>query len=276
LILQAIAVMNALAGNACLLAFISAGLSAQTIPLKSRGPLMLIDVRLNGEGPFHMILDTGASSCSVTPEVAARLRLQTTRRVSDITVTGQRMVPVTQSVELEIGGRVAGKVEFLVQSMETIDATGLGIDGVVGQSFLSRYDYLIDYRAREFTLDPEEPGQGKRIRFSTAWRRILIPAMDPAEGSLRLVLDSGASNLFLWRRSEPSSRSTTLIGLNGRRSAGLLRLPVLVVGDQVIQKVDAVVTPSPDTRKAEDGLLPAGFFQSVYVNNSQSFVKLRR
>ena len=237
---------------------------------------MIAEVRLNGQGPFRMIVDTGASSCSVTPRVARRLRLEAQYRIEDITPAGNRVIPGTRSVSVNLGGKTANNIEFIWQEMEGLGATGFDLDGVIGQSFLERYDYLLDYGARELTLDSDEPEGGKPIRFWLASRRMLLPVMDPSDRMLRLVLDSGASNVFLWRDSGKGAFATTLIGLNGRRNAGLLHMPVLVVGDQLLQKIQAVVAPSLEVQKSEDGLLPAGFFRSVYVSNSQRIVKLKR
>jgi hypothetical protein len=102
--------------------------------------------------------------------------------------------------------------------------------------------------------------------------------MNPAEGSMRLVLDSAASNILLWRGGDDQVRGMTasLVAMNGRRAVNLIRMPLLVVGDQVLQRLDAVVAPSTDEGREEDGLLPAGLFRSIYVSNSEAYVKLRQ
>ena len=38
--------------------------------------LVLKDVYLNGQGPFRMMIDTGAASCLVRPAIARRLGLR--------------------------------------------------------------------------------------------------------------------------------------------------------------------------------------------------------
>ena len=47
----------------------------QVVPIAVRGPVAVVSVRLNGQGPFRMIIDTGASSCSIAPRVAGLLQL---------------------------------------------------------------------------------------------------------------------------------------------------------------------------------------------------------
>jgi len=229
-----------------------------------------------------MIVDTGASSCSVFPRAAGALQLSAEYRVLDVTPAGKRLIPGSRSLEVELGPRIAKNVEFLWQESRGLAEAGLEVDGVIGQSFLSRFDYLLDYKSRQLVLDSvEEPltgTPGKRIKFTRVAGRMLLPAMNPAEGSMRLILDSAASNVFLWRAGDRQVPGTpaSLIAMNGRRAVSLVHMPLLVVGDQVLQRLDAVVAPSPDEERQEDGLLPAALFRSIYVSNSEAFVKLRR
>lgn len=252
-------------------------LPGQVVPIAMHGSVAVASVHLNGQGPFRMIVDTGASSCSVSPKVAGLLQLSAEYRVLDVTPAGQRLIPGSKSVEVAIGTRAAQNVEFLWQESRGLTEAGLEVDGVLGQSFLSRFDYLLDYKSRQLVLD-SGAAPGKRVRFTRVAGRMLLPAMNPAEGSMRLILDSAASNLFLWRvrdRQVPATPAS-LIAMNGHRAVSLLHMPLLVVGDQVFQRLDAVVAPAPDEDRQEDGLLPAGLFRSIYVNNSESYVKLRR
>ena len=95
---------------------------------------------------------------------------------------------------------------------------------------------------------------------------------------MRLVLDSAASNVYLWQsgHEQPFERSATLFAMNGRRTVNLRQMQVLVVGDQIFHMLDAVMTPRPKEERVDDGLLPASLFRSVYVNNSESYVRLQR
>lgn len=227
----------------------------QVVPIAVRGPVAVVSVRLNGQGPFRMIIDTGASSCSIAPRVAGLLQLSAEYRVLDVTPAGKRLIPGSRSVE---------------------------VDGVLGQSLLSRFDYLLDYKSGQLALDSVERQSaarpGKQIKFARVAGRMLLPAMNPAEGSMRLILDSAASNVLLWRAGDYQALGTTasLIAMNGRRAVNLIHMPMLVIGDQVLQRLDAVVAPSTDVDRQEDGLLPAGLFRSIYVSNSETYVKLRR
>jgi hypothetical protein len=260
--------------------FLMAGsLAGQVVPLTLHGPVVVVSVQLNGQGPFRMIVDTGASSCSVVPRVANLLRLKAEYRVLDVTPSEQRWIPGSRSVEVNLGARTTKNVEFLWQESRGFAEAGLDEDGVLGQNLLSGFDYLLDYKSRQLVPDSPEPhAAGKRIKFSRAAGRMLLPAMNPSDGSMRLILDSAASNVFLWRTGggQGLDRAATLVSMNGHRGVNLYLMPVLVVGDQVLQRLEAVVAPYPDQDRLEDGLLPTVLFQSIYVSNSEAWVKLRR
>jgi hypothetical protein len=257
-------------------------LPGQVVPVAVHGPLTVVSVHLNGQGPFRMIIDTGASSCSIAPRVASLLRLSAEYRVLDVTPNGKRLTPGIRSVEVELGTRVAQNVAFLLQESRGLTGAGVEVDGVLGQSLLSRFDYLLDYKSGQLVLDsPEQQSAGtpgKQIKFARVSGRMLLTAMNPAEGYMRLILDSAASNVFLWRGGDNQVRGMTasLIAMNGRRAVNLIRMPLLVVGDQALQRLDVVVAPSQDEGREEDGLLPAGLFRSIYVSNSETYVKLRQ
>jgi hypothetical protein len=118
------------------LVFLLAGsLAGQVVPLTVHGAVVVANVRLNGQGPFRMIVDTGASSCSVVPRVASLLQLRAEYRVLDVTSVDKRWIPGGKSLEVSLGTRIAGNVESLWQESRGLAEAGLVVDGVLGQSF---------------------------------------------------------------------------------------------------------------------------------------------
>ena len=55
--------------------------------------VVLEHVYLNGQGPFRMLLDTGAQSSSITPQVARRIGAEPRFRVEHVTIAGSRIYP---------------------------------------------------------------------------------------------------------------------------------------------------------------------------------------
>ena len=226
-----------------------------------------------------MLVDTGMTSSSVTPKSAARLHLTPQFKAVDVTPAGQRMTAGTRSVKVKMGTSVAENVSFIWQDLNGLRDMGIDVDGALGQSFLSRFDYVLDYRNRQITLGPAASmSEGERIDFSRASGRMLVPAWNADGKALQLVLDSGASNLCLFDVGEdqPGLRNVSMLATNGSRGVRLFRLAKLIVGDQVLRKLDSVLSGSADEQRVEDGLLPASLFASVYVSNSESYIKLRK
>src|SRR5215212_11871208 len=77
------------------------------------GRLPVVPVYLEGRGPFDFLLDTGTNSTIVTPEVAARLGLRPTDRVTLVTVAGESSLPRARLRRVTVGGSAASDVEAL-------------------------------------------------------------------------------------------------------------------------------------------------------------------
>src|SRR5258708_8102645 len=99
----------------------------------------LVDVIINGSRA-RMVIDTGASLVSLTPELAARARI--TPDASDLVevkVVGGLLKQATGYAQtLQVAGATAASVPVLI-AIGSKDAFGLGVDGLLGMSFLSRY-----------------------------------------------------------------------------------------------------------------------------------------
>jgi aspartyl protease family protein len=98
-----------------------------------------IDVVINGS-KARMILDTGATQVSLTPEMAARARI--TPDASDfveVKVVGGLMQQATGYAQsIQVGSATAANVPVLI-AVGSKDAFGAETDGLLGMSFLSRF-----------------------------------------------------------------------------------------------------------------------------------------
>ena len=255
--------------------------AAAPVPLSIRNTLATVEVRLNGKGPFRMLIDTGATACSFSAEAARAIGAKPQFRVMDFTPGHSSVASATDSVQVELGNHVETGVQFYWQESELASVTGLQTDGVLGQSFLSRFDYTLDYRAKRILLDEENPAQGKqtvRVAFERADGRMIVKAANREDGPIRLVLDSGASHLSLWHsntRVTPHSLAQALT-YAGRRSVAMARMSYLAIGGHVIRGLDVMIPEESVTGGGEDGLLPVALFRSVYVSNSKSYVEFTR
>jgi|AntAceMinimDraft_14_1070370.scaffolds.fasta_scaffold12425_2 clan AA aspartic protease (TIGR02281 family) len=113
--------------------------------------VVLLNVRLNDRTLIRMILDTGAKYTVITPDVARRLGLdlQGARRVPVTTATQLEMAALTTVDQIDVQGLVLRDVETAVINLPT----ALGVEGLLGMSFLRKCRMLLDVPNRLFELE---------------------------------------------------------------------------------------------------------------------------
>jgi clan AA aspartic protease (TIGR02281 family) len=104
--------------------------------------VILLNVRLNGRTLIRMMLDTGAKYTIITPSVAGRLGLdlQQARRVPVTTATQLETAALTVISQMDVHGLVVSNVQAAVIPLPT----ALGVDGLLGMSFLRYCRMVLD------------------------------------------------------------------------------------------------------------------------------------
>jgi len=223
--------------------------------------LILNQVYLNDQGPFRMMIDTGNSSSAVPQAVANRLGLRPTYAVQAETTAGAKTVAAAILDKVRIGSLCDSDVEVMIMDLKVP-----GVDGVLGQSWLSRHDYALDYRRRQLVVDfAAAPAEGVRAPLGAADGRPQVSAEVNGRRQ-ELVVDSGTSALVLFGQMS-STRTQRLVTNVGSVDVGSSRARV-TIGGSYNQRLTAVeVNSSP-----QPGLLPAAAFKSVYISNRDGFV----
>jgi predicted aspartyl protease len=228
--------------------------------------LVLKQVYLNGQGPFRLMIDTGAASCVIRPAIAKQLALRPVYRVQQDTPSGLKPVPAVILDEVRVGQASDRAVEAMVT-----DVVVRGIDGVLGQSWLVRHNYLLDYRGRRLVLDAREPDRGVMAALRTSDGRPCIAAKVDGRPQ-ELVIDSGASNLILFERSTMAGEAAEIMMVltnSGSMESGT-RMSRIEIGGVYSRAMMAAVVNAP----RRPGLLPAAAFASVYISNREGVVVL--
>jgi hypothetical protein len=234
---------------------------------------LLVHARVNGRGPFLFLLDTGATSSSVTPAVARAAGLVPRSRVTVATAAGEVVAAAVQA-EVRVGGVTAVGTEALILPLDQPRRIDARIEGVLGQSFLSRFPCLIDYRGRRLWLGEEAARRAEalpeRITAERVEGRLALPVQVVAGASpARLVLDSAAPALVLaCGRQCPNLAARTEGGLKtnaGARKIVQGTLAAVSVGGIRFPRPAAVLLEGRPVTTEEDGLLPARWFSAVYM-----------
>ena len=137
----------------------SFGKSAKTeIPLRLASPakpLVLVDVHVNGRGPFQFAIDTGTSTTAIAPEVAKQLDIQGSP-MGPITTGGAKVdVTAGRLNSFQVGGAhidnlVVVVADFFASLSQAVEAK---LDGIVGYNFLRNFRVVIDYPSEKFRLE---------------------------------------------------------------------------------------------------------------------------
>jgi predicted aspartyl protease len=127
------------------------------VPIRLAGPakpLILIDVRVNGQGPFQFAIDTGTSTTAITPQLSNQLDLSTSPIGAGTTAGAHVDVRAGNIKSLQVGGARIDNIDVVVADFFEMLSTAIGakLDGIVGYNFLRNYKVVIDYPGETFSL----------------------------------------------------------------------------------------------------------------------------
>ncbi len=129
-------------------------LEALVTPVAIRGRQVFVPVRLShggAETDAMLLLDTGATTSVITPEVAARLKIGETE-TARVGVVGGRVLKVKKLV---LNGMRVGSVSRTGQEVVIIrQRAGEMGDGLLGMSFLAGLKYTIDFEKQTLNWIP--------------------------------------------------------------------------------------------------------------------------
>jgi hypothetical protein len=150
-------------------------------------------VYLNGEGPFRLVLDTGANRSAVIQSVADALgeRARTTRTARLRGVTGTAIVPLIRVERMDIGDLVMEPAYLPVVQ----DVFG-GAEGVLGNEGLRDKRIVIDFR-RDFISvrrsRREPPGPGfQTVPITIMHNHLLVIDVQVGRVPAKAIVDTGA------------------------------------------------------------------------------------
>ena len=221
------------------------------------------NVYVNGHGPYSFIIDTGTNINLIESGLARRIGMEAAFQVDLASSTGVTSLPGSDGNEVELGTAKACEQKFLFSDLNAIRRQWTDVDGVLGQWFLSRFDYLLDLHGKRLVFGRQDVA-GKRTRITTLNGRT---AFSTSLGDL--VLDSGASQLILFGTEPDGSGSGFLRTVTGSRMVGMVARS-LVIGGRNLWRGDAVAIPN-QAEPGVAGLMPASLFRSIYVSNSEGY-----
>jgi hypothetical protein len=246
---------------------VAAGPLFAEVKMQTPGGRPIVDgVYVNGHGPYRFLVDTGTNVNFIEANLARSIGLKATFRTKLTSSTGATSVSGGTGIEVLLDSAKAEGQEFLFLPLEAIRDFLPDIQGVLGQEFLSRFDYTLDLRGKRIEF-------GKQDRNGTRAEFKMINAEPVVSTSLgHLILDSGARQLVLFGIQPNGGYGLTgeLRTATGSQQIGLVYGKPLIIEGRKLSRGDAVTIPN--RTPGVDGLLPLSLFKALYFCNSEGYV----
>jgi hypothetical protein len=153
---------------------------------------MTTPVRINGQGPFPFVVDTGANQSAIATDVAARIGLVVGEEAPVNTIAGVELAPTTRAT-LQAGDLAGGDVVLSV-----LPASAIGGAGMLGLDALSAARITLDFARQSVRIDGPRglPGLGGEVSLKAQMRAGQLTLIDADVGGIKLTafLDSGAQD----------------------------------------------------------------------------------
>lgn len=231
----------------------ASGLRSESVPFRTVDGRPIVDVRLDGHGPYRFIFDTGASANLVSPEVARALGLRVTARGEE-SGTGEKSLPTGAATVgvVELGRLRLLAQPFLVLSMEDMPPVfgAERVDGVIGQSVLTRVVTTVDYEFERLVFTERAAFRAPRVAAAVPFRAggplpEVAASLDGVAGwfgldtgarSSLLLLSAFVEGHHLRERYEPRLEGITGWGLGGPIRSQLARARQFDLGPYRIER----------------------------------------
>jgi len=255
---------------------------------------ILVAVSVNHSGPYNFLLDTGTQMTMVDPSLAAQLHLETKGEAIVASVGTHASASYAQLDQLAAGPHAVANHKVLVYDLQNLQATGLNIQGVLGEDFLEQFDMLIDNAHTMLCLDDSTTMRGEmkgshiallestQKENGSAARSLIVEAkLSDGMRPVRLKLDSGSNVPFLYNTSDYMAlglfKGASLHGggANGaQRTFTALPPQNVKIGSVEMSRVPFITLGGvkKDSRTSDfDGLLTLGLFKRVLIAHVDHF-----
>jgi hypothetical protein len=173
---------------------------------------LMVVVRINGNGPYHFVVDTGADRTILASEVAVELGLSHGEKVM---LRGVVRAVLTEAVSIRT--MTFGSITKRHLTVPTLPRSLLDADGYLGLDFLDGHRVTFDFQ--NHLLQVSEP----RTRFSANWvreneARIRVSGSSGHLQALDCMVDSTPATAFIDSGAEVSAANEPLLAALTRRN----------------------------------------------------------
>ncbi|WP_339609801.1 aspartyl protease family protein [uncultured Roseivirga sp.] len=216
------------------------GADRVSLSFKSESNLMIVPIKINDQGPFNFILDTGSESGMIFDKlIIGENNLVNARTIPIYAADGNKVTDlwVANDIRINFAGVHGKDQSMLVLQSNFVDienVLGIKAHGILGSEIFNRFVVDIDYSERRINLthpeDFKRPRSYKKIPIMIDNFRpyVNVDVKQKGEKSItvKLLIDTGASSaLFLDAESNEDIvlPERTLEHTIGRGLAGIVK-----------------------------------------------------
>lgn len=167
----------------------------------------IVKVKLNGEGPFNLIFDTGAPTTLISPRIAEKAKLTSAAKDKPIIPIFGMMGSVNIK-DFQVGDVKAKEavpaqildhptVKLFSQEYEKQYGS---IEGIVGFPFFSQYKMTVDYAAKKLTFVPN--GYKSEDLMQSMMRSMQASMFSSAKPQPRVLAPAGLWGVELTKKAD--------------------------------------------------------------------------
>ena len=259
--------------------------------LLARG-VPVVQVVLNGHGPYSFLVDTGTNVTLVEQGVLDQLSVSAQTIVPLHSMTGAKKISEATLESVAVGGLNLHRMEVAVLKRGQLAIYGDQVRGVLGEDFLKHFDLLLDYQRGVLLLDGSSALAASLLGEHVAFRssglsrqgvvpdRILVQSKLPSfnGGPLACLVDSGTHLAVIFLRAGSMGRlqgTWPQINLSSPfgNSACVTEPSRVEVGGERVRSTDVVACEDDKQANADfDCLLPTDLFRSVFISHRGGYI----
>jgi hypothetical protein len=250
--------------------------------------LLVVQVSINGSGPYSFFLDTGSNRTLVRNELLETLGIAPGTQVPVHTPTGITYVHQTLVSSVAVAGLAVH--DFKIEGVDAGQLSSLdgSFQGVLGEDFLKHFDILIDNHAKTLTLDETSElahsvtgdhlqlsFSGMRAGYSTTNRLVFYLKLPSSDETTHFLIDSGANHTFFFPTKPLPFRShtwpaSTLKTFGGTGHCHTDVVP-LEIGKDTLPAVDIAFCEGMRGNTDVDGILPTNTFKRLFISHAEAY-----
>lgn len=215
------------------------------------------DVRLNGQGPYKFVVDTGSNTSVLSPRVADTLKLPELPRRMVHGVTGSSEARFARLDRIETGRSVSENLRVAVMDAPALDK----LDGILGMDMFDSRRVRFNFTRKTVELEPAGTRRTKRLPITTdiRLRHGLLIEADGKVASVRArcVLDTGGDTTIInmallnalsdrARRRRRPEENPVILGVTNQQLNGVwANMPEISMLGVVASRLTVVAADAP-------------------------------